>query len=146
MHYDTIKEADAAIEAMDGALYHGRRIVVGYRIKSDGQPSIRDKQPTKTVYVGNLPYEMTDVDLNKLFREIPEVGEVRVSVDRRTGQLRGFVHVEFKDIKDARRCVELLDGRVIMGRRLRIDYAETRKRLLPSDSDLDTPGEKAPEQ
>ncbi|KAK4987894.1 hypothetical protein LTR28_001805, partial [Elasticomyces elasticus] len=54
-------------------------------------------QPTKTLFIGNMSFQMSDKDLNDLFREIRNVLDVRVAIDRRTGQPRGFAHADFID-------------------------------------------------
>lgn len=66
---------------------------------------------------------MSDADLNKLFRDIRNVVDVRVAIDRRTGQPRGFAHADFVDVDSAVKGMEILKGQEIYGRKLRIDYS-----------------------
>lgn len=70
-----------------------------------------------------MSFEMSDRDLNHLFREIKNVIDVRVAIDRRTGQPRGFAHAEFTDVGSAERAMAELRGKVIGGRALRLDYS-----------------------
>ena len=58
-----------------------------------------------------------------LFREIRDVLDVRVAIDRRSGQPRGFAHADFIDIPSAQRAKEHLENKVIYGRQLRVDFS-----------------------
>jgi nucleolin len=90
--------------------------------KSFGGPRA-EIEPTKTLFIGNLAFEMSDADLNKLFRDIRNVIDVRVAIDRRTGQPRGFAHADFVDVESAIKGKEVLAEKEVYGRKLRIDYS-----------------------
>ena len=66
---------------------------------------------------------MSDRDLNNLFRDIKDVVDVRVAIDRRTGQPRGFAHADFADVASAEKAMKELTGKVVSGRPLRIDFS-----------------------
>lgn len=83
-------------------------------------------EPTKSLYIGNIPYETSDADLNKIFRELDNVVDVRVAVDRNTGWPRGFAHADFTDVESAVKGRDTLESLELGGRKLRIDYAENR--------------------
>lgn len=100
-----------------------------YTIRKERTPraSTGKNAPAKTLFIGNMSFEMTDKDLNNLFREIKNVIDVRVAIDRRTGQPRGFAHADFIDTDSASKALEILELKEIYGRRLRVDYS------LPSE-------------
>jgi nucleolin len=98
-------------------------MVVNYMTRTVREP--RSNAPSKTLFVGNLAFEMSDADLNKLFRDIRNVIDVRVAIDRRTGQPRGFAHAEFIDVESAVQGKEALVGKEIYGRKLRVDFSES---------------------
>ena len=79
--------------------------------------------PTKTLFIGNMSFDMSDRDLNNLFREIKNVIDVRVAIDRRTGQPRGFAHADFVDVQSAEKAAGELRGKVVCGRALRVDFS-----------------------
>jgi nucleolin len=81
--------------------------------------------PSPTVYVGNMSYDMTDRELNALFRPLRGIKDVRVAIDRRTGQPRGFAHADFTDVESAVRAKEKLNGHLVNGRPLKIDFARS---------------------
>jgi nucleolin len=70
-----------------------------------------------------MSFEMTDRDLNALFRGIKNVIDVRVAIDRRTGQPRGFAHADFIDVQSAMDAMKLLETKETYGRKLRLDYS-----------------------
>ena len=90
------------------------------RLRNDERPL---HAPTRTLFIGNMSFDMSDRDLNTLFREIKNVIDVRVAIDRRTGQPRGFAHADFVDVKDAELALEGLQGKVVCGRALRVDFS-----------------------
>lgn len=69
---------------------------------------------------------MTDRDLYDLFRDVENVIDIRIAVDRRTGQLRGFAHAEFLDIYSAEVAYEILSRKAPYGRKLHIEYSQKR--------------------
>ena len=81
-----------------------------------------EQPPSKTLFIGNMSFEMTDKDLNDLFREVRNVLDVRVAIDRRTGNPRGFAHADFIDVQSAMKAREQLLNKEVYGRRLRIDF------------------------
>lgn len=92
----------------------------------------QENPPSKTLFIGNLAFEMSDADLNKLFRDIRNVIDVRVAIDRRTGQPRGFAHADFIDAESAMKGKEQLFGKEVYGRVLRVDFsAGVRESRLP---------------
>ena len=46
------------------------------------------------LYVGNLPYETTESDLQALFEGAGQVSTINIVRDKATGQARGFAFVE----------------------------------------------------
>lgn len=112
---------------MNMRVFEGRRVVVQYAQNNAVTQGTR-RPASRTLYIGNMSFETTDRDLNELFRDIVNVIDVRVSVERRTGQFRGFVHAEFINVESARAAYEILSRKTPHGRKLRIDYSETNRR------------------
>ncbi len=55
----------------------------------------------KNLYIGNLPYEVTEEDLKTNFSEVGKVHSVNIIKDKYTGLSRGFGFVEMETEKDA---------------------------------------------
>jgi RNA recognition motif-containing protein len=78
-----------------------------------------------TLYVGNVPWTMTEDALADVFSRIGSVTAVRIIADRATGRSLGygFVEVEGVELQDA---VESMDGYELGGRRLTVGPARPR--------------------
>ena len=81
----------------------------------------------KKIYVGNLPWSMSEGDLRDLFGSIGTVHSAAVITDRETGRSRGFGFVEMDDA-DADRAINQLNGKEQGGRPLRVNEAQERQR------------------
>lgn len=125
--------AEQAVAETDQSFWHGRRVNVQFRKAkaSTGArgPSAREKkEPTKSLYIGNIPYDASDADLNKLFRELENVTDVRVAVDRNTGWPRGFAHADFTDLESAQKAFDKIAETKLFGRTLIPDFAQRKER------------------
>ena len=76
------------------------------------------------LYVGNLPYETTESDLQTLFEATGQVSTVNIVRDRATGQARGFAFVEMSDAEGAQRAISELDRHQLGGRSLTVNEAK----------------------
>jgi RNA recognition motif-containing protein len=65
----------------------------------------------------------TNNNLTDLFRSIKNVLDVRVAIDRRSGQPRGFAHADFTDVDSAVVAKKALEQKSVYGRQLRVDYS-----------------------
>lgn len=77
----------------------------------------------RKLYVGNLPYETNESDLEALFGEAGPVDSVNVIRDRETGRARGFAFVEMATDEGAQQAVTQLNDRSFGGRRLTVNEA-----------------------
>ncbi len=76
------------------------------------------------LYVGNLPFTVTEEELRQLFSQHGEVRSVQVVTDRETGRPRGFAFVE---MEDGQAAIQALDGQELGGRSLRVNPARERE-------------------
>jgi RNA recognition motif-containing protein len=76
------------------------------------------------LYVGNLPYQTTESDLQSLFEGAGPVSTVTIMRDRATGQARGFAFVEMTDADGARRAISEIDKHEYGGRNLVVNEAK----------------------
>lgn len=79
-----------------------------------------------SLYVGNLPYSITEQTLTDLFAQAGSVQGVRLPTDRETGQPRGFGFVEMESDADAQKAIQMFDGYFVDSRALRVNIAEER--------------------
>ena len=79
------------------------------------------------IYVGNLPFSMTEQLLESTFSAHGEVASARIIIDRMTGQSRGFGFVEMPDNAAAETAIGALNGQEFEGRALTVNEARPRE-------------------
>ena len=79
------------------------------------------------LFVGNLPYEMTEADLRDFFASVGPLSNVIIPVDRETGKRRGFAFVEFSDPAQAEEASRRLNNQPYKGRNITINEARARE-------------------
>ena len=80
------------------------------------------------IYVGNLTFNTSSDDLERLFAEYGEVQRAAVITDRDTGRSRGFGFVEMASDDAAKAAIEALNGKNVDGRELTVNVAKERSR------------------
>ena len=81
----------------------------------------------KKLYVGNLSYETSSSDLEKLLSEHGTVESAEVISDRATGRSKGFGFVEMGSDDEAQAAISALDGQDYQGRALKVNVAKPRE-------------------
>ncbi len=77
----------------------------------------------RRLYVGNLPYKITDEELTTLFSGAGAVDNVRVMRDQATGRARGFAFVEMQSDDDAQKAIDKYHQHQLDGRSLVVNEA-----------------------
>ncbi|KAF7014738.1 hypothetical protein CFC21_028696 [Triticum aestivum] len=91
------------------------------RFGRSGPPPIRD---TYSLLVLNITFRTTADDLFPLFDKYGEVVDIYIPRDRRTGDSRGFAFVRYKYEDEAQKAVDRLDGRLVDGREMMVQFAK----------------------
>jgi RNA recognition motif-containing protein len=138
--YGHVHFADA--EAQNNALFlngfevMGRALIVEkVRATASGEERVPataaagaagDRPVTPSIFVGNLAFDVTANDVFEMCEDVLGKGvvkKIRLSVDRETGDFRGFGHLDFATEQDASRALSELGDVELFGRRLRVDKA-----------------------
>src|SRR5207247_8113977 len=83
------------------------------------------------LYVGNLPFNTTENELQELFSQAGAVQEVTLMQDRFTGKSRGFAFVTMSSDEEAQNAISKLNGHSIEGRSLTVNEARPREARPP---------------
>ena len=78
----------------------------------------------KKLYVGNLPFSITEDSLSDAFAQCGTVDSVKIIMDRDTGRSKGFGFVEMSSDDEAAAAIEKLDGSDLDGRQMRVNEAK----------------------
>ena len=80
------------------------------------------------LYVGGLPYSVTEQQLNELFAQQGTVSSAKVITDKFTGQSRGFGFVEMSTTEEAKKAISALNGTQMDGRPLTVNEAKPQEK------------------
>jgi RNA recognition motif-containing protein len=75
------------------------------------------------IYVGNLNYNLSEDELEKVFSSYGEVISVKIIRDKYTDQSKGFGFIEMANDADAQKAIDELNGTEAKGRELRVNQA-----------------------
>lgn len=78
------------------------------------------------IYVGNLPFNVEEEDLKKIFEEYGEVVSAKVITDKFTGKGKGFGFVEMKNDDEAKTAIEELNNAEVGGRNIKVNESQPR--------------------
>ncbi|MEQ8660209.1 MAG: RNA-binding protein [Gammaproteobacteria bacterium] len=78
------------------------------------------------LYVGNLPYNITEDQLRSAFATYGEVASVNVITDKFSGQSKGFAFVEMADNSSADAAIKALNDSAMGGRNIKVNQARPR--------------------
>lgn len=104
----------------------------GERSRNERQPKerprggSRDSVESPRVYVGNLSYDVTEQDLQELFKGIGGVRNVEIVYNRSTHRSKGYGFVEMLHMDEAIRAVEVLHDQHFMGRKMTVSGAKSK--------------------
>jgi RNA recognition motif-containing protein len=79
------------------------------------------------LYVGNLPYNTVDADLQTLFSQAGTVKSAQVIKDRQSGRSKGFGFVEMSSAEEAQSAITMFHGKDYSGRPLTVNIARPRE-------------------
>lgn len=122
--FSATAEAEAAI-AKNGEEMDGRWLSIKY---STPKPIMASREATqkqegcKTVFVGNMSWDIDEETLRNAFADCGEIVSVRFATDRETGDFKGFGHIEFTETEATDKAMAMA-GTEILGRAVRVDFA-----------------------
>ncbi len=77
----------------------------------------------KKLYVGSLPYSLTEDELKEIFLPFGPVASARIIIDKMTGKSKGFGFVEMDSADAAQKAIETIHGAELHGRTLIVNIA-----------------------
>ncbi len=91
------------------------------------EPEKKSQIMNTKMYVGNLPFSITEEELRELFEPFGEVSEAALVMDRETGRPRGFAFVSMATREAMESAIEGLNGQEVGGRALVVNEAKPRE-------------------
>lgn len=87
-----------------------------------------NKVMSTKLYVGSLSYETTEDALKNLFSEAGTVSSASVIIDKISGRSKGFGFVEMSTEEEAKKAIEMFNGKDFEGRTIVVDEARPMKK------------------
>jgi RNA recognition motif-containing protein len=87
-----------------------------------------EENMSNKLYVGGLPYSVTEGRLEEIFSQHGSVQSARVISDKFTGNSRGFGFVEMATVEEAQKAIEALNGTQLEGRTLVVSEARPQEK------------------
>jgi RNA recognition motif-containing protein len=84
-----------------------------------------EKESMSKIYVGNLPFTVSEDEIRQLFSPYGNVTSVSLITDRETGAPRGFGFVEMEE--GAKEAISALDNKELSGRNLKVNEAKPKE-------------------
>ncbi len=79
------------------------------------------------IYVGNIPYRLSEDELKEIFQEYGTVDSVKIITDKFTGRSKGFGFIEMPNQDEAQKAIAELNEAEVDGRNLRVNQARPRE-------------------
>jgi cold-inducible RNA-binding protein len=83
------------------------------------------------LYVGNLPYSMTQEGLTEMFAGAGAVTSASIISDRMSGRSKGFGFVEMASEDEAKKAIEMFNGQELEGRKIVVNEARPMEERPP---------------
>jgi RNA-binding motif X-linked protein 2 len=96
-----------------------------------------DYRDTAYIYIGGLPFELSEGDIITIFSQFGEPTYINLVRDKETGKSRGFAFLKYEDQRSTDLAVDNLGGTVIMGRTLKVDHTRYKKKDDQPDEGVD---------
>ncbi|KAI7905977.1 uncharacterized protein BX663DRAFT_498336 [Cokeromyces recurvatus] len=77
------------------------------------------------IYIGGLPYDLTEGDVVCMFSQYGEIIHIELIRDRKSGKSKGFAFLQYEDQRSTILAVDNLNGAKVLGRTLRVDHSLT---------------------
>ncbi|KAL5325242.1 hypothetical protein ACEPPN_006366 [Leptodophora sp. 'Broadleaf-Isolate-01'] len=87
-----------------------------------------DYRDTAYIYIGGLPFELSEGDVVTIFSQYGEPTYINLIRDKETGKSKGFAFLKYEDQRSTDLAVDNLGGTVLMGRTLKVDHTRYKKK------------------
>jgi len=85
------------------------------------------------IYVGSLPYDVTEDELKQAFQGFGSVESVNIVKDKFTGKSKGFGFVQMPSKEEAEAAIDGLNGKEFKGRTLSVNKARPKSEGRPGN-------------
>lgn len=117
-------DASVALQTLNGIQIENNKIKINKAFQS--QQSTSDEN-TFNLFIGDLNIDIDDESLSASFKDFPSYIQAHVMWDMQTGRSRGYGFVSFADQEQAQLAMDVMQGKELNGRPIRINWATKRE-------------------
>lgn len=131
--FDSEETMQACIKLSETHL-NGRNLLIKNAKSFAGRPAAKDSQnhkPSRILFVGNLPFDTTEEQLETHFQHCGTITRVRMATFEDSGKCKGFAFIDFLNVETAVAAFNDKGCKKLNGRPLRMEYGEDRSKKRP---------------
>ena len=80
------------------------------------------------IYVGQLPYDVTENELREIFSEFGEIASLNLITDKFSGRSKGFGFIDMPNNSEADQAIKALNKSMLHGREIKVNQAQERRK------------------
>ncbi|ODV79382.1 uncharacterized protein CANTADRAFT_52233 [Suhomyces tanzawaensis NRRL Y-17324] len=138
----SLKHVTTVIGLSESVL-NGRKLLIKNANSFEGRPakdagatsSLSKNPPSRILFVGNLPFDTTEDNLEEHFRHCGDIVRIRMATFEDTGKCKGFAFIDFKDETGPTTALKSKLAKSLINRPLRLEYGEDRSKRTPKRED-----------
>jgi len=88
----------------------------------------KEKFMSRRLYIGNLAYNLNEVQINDFFNQVGVVSTINLVTDKQSGRGKGFGFVEMSTDQQACQAIKKLNGRILAEREIVVTEAKPEKK------------------
>lgn len=96
-----------------------------------------DYRDTAYVYIGGLPFDLSEGDVLTIFSQFGEPTYINLIRDKESGKSKGFCFLKYEDQRSTDLAVDNLGGASVMGRILKVDHTRYKKKEGEGETRMD---------
>ncbi|KAI5967816.1 NOP13 [Candida pseudojiufengensis] len=139
--YIDVQNEDQVNEIIELSEQHlnGRNLLIKNVTSFEGRPekdeqksnSISSLPPSKILFVGNLSFDTSEDNLKEHFQHCGDISRIRMATFQDTGKCKGFAFIDFKNEKSSINAMNSKVAKMLLNRKLRLEYGEDRSKRRP---------------
>ena len=80
-----------------------------------------------TIYIGNIPFSITEEELQKEFGKFGTVTSAKIIIDKYSGKSKGFAFVDMENDSEGDAAIEAINGKDLGGRNVKVNKAHPKR-------------------
>lgn len=80
------------------------------------------------IYAGQLPYNVKEDELRKIFSKFGEIASIKLIVDRYSGRSKGYAFIEMPDNSEADKAIKALNRSVLDGKEIKVNQVQPQRK------------------